>query len=125
MILNLLIYQHWINIDDKKDKFNLLSSIKVLITPWEKGFSCGIVLDSRSKMSQEQFELTSTIARGMIKQATTDPHSTFLSGIRGFADDRKYQKTNGGIDAVARFNDDDKIIDFLKYLQRKRNEDLN
>ena len=111
--------------DDKEDKFNLLSSIKVLITPWEEGFSCGIVLDSRSKMSQEQFELTSTIARGMIKQATTDPHSTFLSGIRGFADDRKYQKTNGGIDAVARFSEDNNIIDFLKYLQRKRNQDLN
>ena len=111
--------------DDKKDKFNLLSSIKVLVSPWEKGFSCGIILDTRNKMSDEQFELVSTIARGMIKQATTDPHSTFLAGIRGFADDRKYQKTNGGIDAVARFSDDDKIIDFLKYLQRKRNKDLN
>ena len=111
--------------DEKKDKFDFLNSIKVLITPWEKGFSCGIILDSRSKMSDEQYELVSTIARGMIKQATTDPHSTFLAGIRGFADDRKYRKANGGIDAVARFSEDDKIIDFLKYLQRKRNQELN
>ena len=80
--------------DDKEDKFNLLSSIKVLVSPWEKGFSCGIILDTRNKMSDEQFELVSTIARGMIKQATTDPHSTFLAGIRGFADDRKYRKQN-------------------------------
>ena len=111
--------------DDKKDKFNLLTSIKVLVTPWDKGFSCGIILDSRNKMSDEEFELVSTIARGMIKQATTDPHSTFLAGIKGFADDRKYRKTNGGIDAVARFSEDNNIIDFLKYLQRKRNKDLN
>ena len=111
--------------DDKEDKFNLLSSIKVLVSPWEKGFSCGIILDTRNKMSDEQFELVSTIARGMIKQATTDPHSTFLAGIKGFADDRKYRKQNGGIDAVASLSDDNNIIDFLKYLQRKRNKDLN
>ena len=111
--------------NDKEDKFNLLSSIKVLVSPWEKGFSCGIILDTRNKMSDEQFELVSTIARGMIKQATTDPHSTFLAGIRGFADDRKYRKQNGGIDAVASLSDDNNIIDFLKYLQRKRNKDLN
>ena len=111
--------------NDKEDKFNLLSSIKVLVSPWEKGFSCGIILDTRNKMSDEQFELVSTIARGMIKQATTDPHSTFLAGIRGFADDRKYRKQNGGIDAVASLSEDNNIIDFLKYLQRKRNKDLN
>ena len=110
---------------DKKDKFDLLTSIKVLVSPWEKGFSCGIILDTRNKMSDEQFELVSTIARGMIKQATTDPHSTFLAGIRGFADDRKYRKQNGGIDAVASLSEDNNIIDFLKYLQRKRNKDLN
>ena len=87
---------------DKKTKFPFINSIKVLITPWEKGFSCGIVLDGRNKMSDEQFELTSTIARGMIKQATTDPHTTFLLGIKGFADDHKYKnKPNGGIDGVA------------------------
>ena len=111
---------------NKKTKFPFINSIKVLITPWEKGFSCGIVLDGRNKMSDEQFELTSTIARGMIKHATTDPHSTFLLGIKGFADDHKYKnKLNGGIDGVARFDDDENIIDFLKYLQRKRNKELN
>ena len=112
--------------DDKKDKFNLLSSIKILVTPWEKGFSCGIVMDSRNKIPDEQFELVSTIARGMIKQATTDPHSTFLAGIKGFADDRKYKKTNGGdINEKAKLDDTENIIDFLKYLQRKRNKELN
>ena len=106
-------------------KFDFLNAIKVLVSPWDKGFTCGILLDSRNKMTDEQYELCSTIARGMIKQATTDPHSAFLAGMRGFAEDRKYQKTNGGIDAVARFSEDNNIIDFLKYLQRKRNKELN
>ena len=107
-------------------KFDFLNSIKVIVSPWDKGFTCGILLDSRNKMSDEQYELCSTIARGMIKLATTDPHSTFLAGMRGFADDRKYKKTNGGdINEKAKLDDTENIIDFLKYLQRKRNKELN
>ena len=106
-------------------KFDFLNSIKVIITPWDKGFTCGILLDSRNKMTDEQFELCSTIARGMIKQATTDPHSTFLAGMKGFADDQKYKNTNGGINEKAKLDDTENIIDFLKYLQRKRNKELN
>tara|TARA_Y100000590_G_scaffold271590_1_gene304908 strand:+ start:576 stop:905 length:330 start_codon:yes stop_codon:yes gene_type:complete len=106
-------------------KFDFLNSIKVIITPWDKGFTCGILLDSRNKMTDEQYELCSTIARGMIKQATTDPHSTFLAGMKGFADDQKYKNTNGGINEKAKLDDTENIIDFLKYLQRKRNKELN
>ena len=106
-------------------KFDFLNSIKVIITPWDKGFTCGILLDSRNKMTDEQYELCSTIARGMIKQATTDPHTTFLAGMKGFADDRKYKNTNGGINEKAKLDDTENIIDFLKYLQRKRNKELN
>ena len=76
----------------KDKKFDMLNSIKVLVTPWEKGFTCGIVMDSKAKMSTEQYELCSTIARGMIKMATSDPHTTFLYGLRGFADDKKTTK---------------------------------
>ena len=106
-------------------KFDFLNSIKVIITPWDKGFTCGILLDSRNKMTDEQYELCSTIARGMIKQATTDPHSTFLAGMKGFADDQKYKNPNGGINEKAKLDDTENIIDFLKYLQRKRNKELN
>ena len=46
-------------------------------------------------MTTEEYELCSTIARGMIKMATTDPHSTFLWGLRGFADDKnKTRRSN-------------------------------
>ena len=69
----------------RKKKFDTTNSIKVLVTPWDKGFTCGIVMDSKAAMTTEQYELCSTIARGMIKMATSDPQTTFMYGLRGFA----------------------------------------
>ena len=109
----------------KKDKkFDVLNSIKVLVTPWEKGFTCGIVMDSKAKMSTEQYELCSTIARGMIKMATSDPHTTFLYGLRGFADDKKNNK-GMPINSTAEFDNEDNVIDFIEYLKSKRDKELN
>ena len=109
----------------KKDKkFDVLNSIKVLVTPWERGFTCGIIMDSKAKMSTEQYELCSTIARGMIKMATSDPHTTFLYGLRGFADDKKNNK-GMPINSTAEFDDEDNVIDFIEYLKKKRDKELN
>ena len=108
----------------KSKKFDVLNSIKVLVTPWEKGFTCGIVMDSKAKMSTEQYELCSTIARGMIKMATSDPHTTFLYGLRGFADDKKSNKSMP-INSVAEFDNEDNVIDFIEYLKNKRDKELN
>ena len=108
----------------KDKKFDMLNSIKVLVTPWEKGFTCGIVMDSKDKMSTEQYELCSTIARGMIKMATSDPHTTFLYGLRGFADDKKNNK-GMPINSTAEFDDEDNVIDFIEYLKKKRDKELN
>ena len=108
----------------KDKKFDVLNSIKVLVTPWEKGFTCGIVMDSKAKMSTEQYELCSTVARGMIKMATSDPHTTFLYGLRGFADDRKNNK-GMPINSTAEFDNDDNVIDFIEYLKKKRDKELN
>ena len=109
----------------KDKKFDVLNSIKVLVTPWEKGFTCGIIMDSKSKMTTEQYELCSTIARGMIKMATTDPHSTFLWGLRGFAEDKKNNKKDLTISSVAEFDDESNVVDFLEYLKMKRDKELN
>ena len=108
----------------KNKKFDVLNSIKVLVTPWEKGFTCGIIMDSKAKMSTEQYELCSTVARGMIKMATSDPHTTFLYGLRGFADDRKNNK-GMPINSTAEFDNDDNVIDFIEYLKKKRDKELN
>ena len=102
----------------KKSKMDITNTIKVLISPWQKGFTCGIVMDSKSKMSTEQYELCSTIARGMIKMATTDPHSTFLWGLRGFADDKNKKVKDLSISSVAEFDEESNVIDFLEYLKK-------
>jgi len=109
----------------KFDKSIFKNAIKVLVTPWEKGFTCGIVMDSRTKMTTEEYELCSTIARGMIKMATTDPHSTFLWGLRGFADDKKNDNNDLTINSIAEFDDEDNVIDFLEFLKQKRDKELN
>ena len=109
----------------KVPKATVKDSIKVLITPWEKGFTCGIIMDHQTKMTTEQYELCSTIARGMIKMATTDPHSTFLWGLRGFADDKNKQKDNLSISAVSEFDDESNVVDFLEFLKKKRDKELN
>ena len=108
-----------------KDKLLLLNSIKVLVSPWDKGFQCGIIMDSKSKMTTEEYELCSTIARGMIKMATTDPHSTFLWGLRGFADDKKKETRDLTISAVSEFDDESNVVDFLEFLKKKRDKELN
>ena len=109
----------------KKDKINAINAVKVIVSPWQKGFTCGIIMDSKSTMTTEQYELCSTIARGMIKMATTDPHSTFLWGLRGFADDKKKNEKDLTISSVAEFDDESNVIDFLEYLKMKRDKELN
>ena len=109
----------------KIDKEAFKNAIKVLVTPWAKGFTCGIVMDSSTKMTTEEYELCSTIARGMIKMATTDPHSTFLWGLRGFADDKKKNDKSMTISSVAEFDDDSNVVDFLEFLKQKRDKELN
>ena len=109
----------------KKDNLNLINSVKVIVSPWQKGFTCGIIMDSNSKMSTEQYELCSTIARGMIKMATSDPHSTFLWGLRGFAEDKKRNDKDLTVSSIAEFDDESNVIDFLEYLKMKRDKELN
>ena len=109
----------------KKDNLNFINTIKVLISPWKNGFTCGIVMDSKSRMTTEEYELCSTIARGMIKMATTDPHSTFLWGLRGFAEDKHKGTKDLSNSSVAEFDDESNVVDFLEYLKKKRDKELN
>ena len=109
----------------KKKEVDIANSIKVLITPWDKGFTCGIVMDSKAAMTTEQYELCSTIARGMIKIATSDPQTTFMHGLRGFAEDKKNNKSSLAINSIAEFDTEDNVIDFIEYLKKKRDKELN
>ena len=109
----------------KTDKISAINSVKVIVSPWQKGFTCGIIMDTKSKMTTEQYELCSTIARGMIKMATSDPHSTFLWGLRGFAEDKKWNDKDLTVSSIAEFDDESNVIDFLEYLKMKRDKELN
>ena len=109
----------------KKSKVSYVNSVKVIVRPCQKGFHCGIIMDSKSKMTTEEYELCSTIARGMIKMATSDPHSTFLWGLRGYAEDKKKSGKDLTISSVAEFDDESNVIDFLEYLKMKRDKELN
>ena len=109
----------------KINKISAINSVKVIVSPWQKGFTCGIIMDSKSKMSTEEYELCSTIARGMIKMATSDPHSTFLWGLRGFAEDKKKGSQDLTISSVAEFDEESNVVDFLEYLKKKRDKELN
>ena len=110
---------------DKKAKINYINSVKVIVSPWQKGFQCSIMMDSKSKMTTEEYELCSTIARGMIKMATTAPHSTFLWGLRGYAEYKKKNTKDLSLSSVAEFDDESNVIDFLEYLKMKRDKELN
>ena len=66
-------------------------------------------------MTTEQYELCSTIARGMIKMANSDPHSTFLWGPD--IEDKKSEKDMTS--SVAEFDDESNVIDFLEFLKKK------
>ena len=111
----------------KKDKkINITNSIQVMVTPWEKGFTCGILMNQAAKISTEQYELCSTIARGMIKMATSDPHETFKLGVKGFAEDRKVNKAPHDVECIAieRHDAEDAcdVIDFIEALKKQRDK---
>ena len=64
----------------------------------------------------------------MIKHATLDPHTTYLLGLKGFAEDKAKTTVNDvsiplpNEDAIF---DDENVIDFLEALKRKRDKELN
>ena len=110
----------------KDNKLSIINSVQVLVSPWEKGFTCGIMLNENSKISSENYELISTIARGMIKIATEEPHKVFTQGMKGFAEDKKNNKIPEDVECIAESSlagdDESEIIDFLDALKKQRDK---
>ena len=65
------------DIEKLKKKIDALKAMKIFITPGDNGFNVAIDIENSKNMNSEEYELVSTIARGLVFQATTDPHSTF------------------------------------------------
>jgi hypothetical protein len=68
-------------------------------------------------MNTEEYELVSTIARGLVFQATTDPHTTFLMGVKGFKNDKEKKKDIKKETKKKQNN----VIDFIDYIKNLRN----
>ena len=112
----------------KKKIFTIDDAIKVIITPWDKGFSCGILFGKNAKALEYEEDICAIIARGMIKHAPLDPHTTYLLGLKGFAEDKAKTTVNDISIPLpnedAQF-DEENVIDFLEALKRKRDKELN
>lgn len=110
----------------KENKLNVTNSVQVLVAPWERGFTCGIMMKSSSKMTSDQYQLTSTIARGMIKLATEEPHRVYTEGLNGFEEDRKNKKIPEDVECIAECTHDAKeeseVIDFMEAIKERGNK---
>ena len=98
------------NIQELKKKVEEQKAMKIFITPAENGFNVAIDAENSKNMNPKEHELVSTIARGLVHQATSDPHSTFLMGLEGFKNDKEKKK-----ELKKKQNN---VIDFIDYLKK-------
>ena len=107
------------DIEKLKRKVDEQKAMKIFITPAENGFNVAIDIENSKNMSTEEHELVSTIARGLVFQATTDPHSTFLMGLKGFKNDKEKKRDLKKEEPKKKQNN---VIDFIDYLKKLRNK---
>ena len=102
----------------KKNNSNPSGSIHILVSPWEKGFSCGVLSDGTTfGMSPKEYELCSTIAKGMCYAANLNPDKIFKLGLKVPG----LKKTKNNLPKKNNSN----VIDFLQYLRIKRGQEKN
>jgi len=80
------------DIEKLKKKVDAQKAMKIFITPADNGFNVAIDIENSKNLNPEEYELVSTIARGLVFQATTDPHTTFLMGVKGFKNEKEKKK---------------------------------
>ena len=86
------------NFDEPLDIFQ---SVSVIITPHEKGFTCGII-DPKGPADRD---VCSYIAKGIVRFVTTNADLIYEEGMKGFQDDDHGVAENG----------EDNIIDLLTW----------
>ena len=100
-------------------KIDAQKTIKILVCPSHNGFSCAIDIENSKNLNPEEYELVSKIARGLVFQATTDPHSTFLMGVKGFKNDKDKKRDLKKKETKKEQNN---VIDFIDYLKKLRDK---
>lgn len=98
-----------------------IKSVKLLISPNDKGFTMGMVESSMKGLKEEEKEMCANIARGMIKYASEDPHKFFTAGRLARKNEAKTEENNSNVENI---NDKENVIDFLenvsKYSKHKK-----
>ena len=107
------------DIEKLKKKVDTQKAMKIFITPGDNGFNVAIDIENSKNMNSEEYELVSTIARGLVFQATSDPHSTFLMGVKGFKNDKDKKRDLKKKEIKKEQNN---VIDFIDYLKRLRDK---
>ena len=105
------------DIEKLKKKVDAQKAMKIFITPADNGFNVAIDIENSKNLNPEEYELVSTIARGLVFQATTDPHTTFLMGVKGFKNDKEKKKDIKKETKKKQNN----VIDFIDYIKNLRN----
>ena len=97
-----------------------IKSVKLLISPDDKGFTMGMMEPSMKGLKEEEKEMCTNIARGMIKYASEDPHKFFTAGKQAQQNEAKTEENNSNVENI---NDKKNVIDFLdKVSKSKKNE---
>tara|TARA_Y100000034_G_C6737411_1_gene327026 strand:- start:349 stop:657 length:309 start_codon:yes stop_codon:yes gene_type:complete len=100
------------------DKVDFTKGVKIIISPTEKGFACGII-NEKLDLSSEGMYLCHIIAHGMLRFSIDHPQDAFDLGIEQLQS--KPHKDNG---KDPRFLDYDNVID-LAEIMFKRKKDFN
>ena len=97
--------------------------IMILISPWEKGFTCGILSNGTTLgMNSKDYELCSTIAKGMCFAANQNPDKIFKLGLE--ASRLKKTKKNLNYLSLPKENNSN-VVDFLQHLRNKKERENN
>tara|TARA_R100001224_G_scaffold43217_1_gene24879 strand:+ start:217 stop:498 length:282 start_codon:yes stop_codon:yes gene_type:complete len=86
---------------DFSKPIDIFQSVSVIITPHDKGFTCGII----DPKSPDDRDVCSIIAKGIVRFVTTNADLIYEEGMQGFQDDDHGIKENG----------EDNIIDLLTW----------
>ena len=98
-------------------------SIVILVSPWEKGFTCSMLSnDTKFEMNSEEYKLCNTIAKGMCYAANKNPDKIFKLGLKAL----KSKKIKKNLHYLSLPKEDNSnVIDFLQHLRAKDEREKN
>ena len=68
---------------DFSKPIDIFQSVSVIITPHDKGFTCGII----DPKSPDDRDVCSIIAKGLVRFVTTNADLIYEEGMQGYYDD--------------------------------------